>query len=138
MKNVIKKNFKKELNELIKITNNNADNYDYFKGCRRMAKAFDNNNYNQSCDKVIDKKDYKKYLYTVIMESSHKNEVKLFIPMKNQHGQIIDYHYNTIEFETAEEKKEIINKLKELDINEIKKNIDGKELGENNFTLKIK
>ena len=103
-----------------------------------MAKAFNNDNFNENCNKMIDEKDYKKYLYIVIMESSFENEVKLFIPMKNQHGQIIDYHYNTIEFETAEEKKEIINKLKELDINEIKKNIDGKELGENNFTLKIK
>jgi hypothetical protein len=141
MKNVIKKNYKSELNEIIKRTNNHDNNYNYFKEGRNLAKAFNNDNFNESCDKMIDEKDYKKNLYIVIMESSFENEVKLFIPMKNQHGQIIDYHYNTIEFETAEEKKEIINKLKELDINLIKKYINGKGLekllSENDFTLKI-
>ena len=133
MKNVIKKNYKKELNEIIKITNNNADNYDYFKGCRNLANEFNHTIFNQNCDKLTDKKDYKKFLYMVIMEGSYRNEVKLFIPLKNQHGQILDFHYNSIEFETAEEKREIINKLKKLDINEIKKNIDGKELGINDL-----
>ena len=141
MKNVIKKNYKSELNEIIKRTNNHDNNYNYFKEGKKLANEFDNNNFNESCDKMTDEKDYKKYLYIVIMESSFENEVKLFIPMKNQHGQIIDYHYNTIEFETAEEKREIINKLKELDINLIKKYSNGKGLekllSENDFTLKI-
>ena len=141
MKNVIKKNYKSELNEIIKRTNNHDNNYNYFKEGRNLAKAFNNDNFNESCDKMIDEKDYKKNLYIVIMESSFENEVKLFIPMKNQHGQIIDYHCDNIEFETAEEKREIINKLKELDINLIKKYSNGKGLekllSENDFTLKI-
>ena len=59
MKNVIKKNYKSELNEIIKRTNNNANNYDYFKEGRNLAKAFNNDNFNESCDKLTDEKDYK-------------------------------------------------------------------------------
>jgi hypothetical protein len=138
MKNVIKKNFKKELNEIIKRTNNHDNNYNYFKVYRRMAAISNDTIFNENCNKVIDEKDYKKYLYIVIMESSFKKEVRVFIPIKNTYGEIIEYNYNSIEFKTKEEKKEIINKLKELDINIIIKYLDGKELGENNFTLKIK
>jgi len=139
MKNVIKKNYKSELNEIIKKTNNHNDNYNYFKEGRKLAKAFNNDNFNESCDKLTDEKDYKKFLYIVIMESSIDNEIKLFIPIKNHYGEVIEYNYNSIKFETAEEKKEIINKLKELDINLIKKHINGlsKLLSENDFTLKI-
>ena len=141
MKNVIRKNYKSVLNEIIKKTNNHDNNYNYFKEGKKLANEFDNNNFNESCDKMTDEKDYKKFLYIVIMESSFKNEVKLFIPTKNHYGDVIDYICNSIEFKTKEEKKEIIKKLKELDINLIKKYINGKGLEEllskNDFTLKI-
>ena len=75
------------------------------------------------------------------MESSFKNEVKIFIPIYNTYGEVIEYIFNRIDFETKEEKKEIINKLKELDINLIKEYIGGKGLAElfalNDLTLKI-
>jgi hypothetical protein len=140
MKNVIKKNYKSILNEIIKKTNNHKDNYNYFKEGRNLANAF-NHTINESCDKLTDKKDYKKHLYIVIMESSFKNEVKIFIPIYNTYGEVIEYIFNRIDFETKEEKKEIINKLKELDINLIKEYIGGKGLAElfalNDLTLKI-